>query len=100
MDEQLEQIEGVVEDIIYENEDNGYVVFEISGGGVLTVVCGIVGELHAGESVVCRGPYENRHLWPPVHARRMRNRYAQGSGSGVRLSGQPFPAVYRSKDCG
>ena len=48
MDEQLEQIEGVVEDIIYENEDNGYVVFEISGGGVLTVVCGIVGELHAG----------------------------------------------------
>ena len=59
MDEQLEQIEGVVEDIIYENEDNGYVVFEISGGGVLTVVCGIVGELHAGESVVCRGRYEN-----------------------------------------
>ena len=38
VDEQLEQIEGVVEDIIYENEDNGYVVFEISGGGVLTVV--------------------------------------------------------------
>ena len=53
VDEQLEQIEGVVEDIIYENEDNGYVVFEISGGGVLTVVCGIVGELHAGESVIC-----------------------------------------------
>ena len=59
MDEQLEQIEGVVEDIIYENEDNGYVVFELSGGGVITVVCGIVGELHAGESVVCRGRYEN-----------------------------------------
>ena len=39
--------------------DNGYVVFEISGGGVLTVVCGIVGELHAGESVICRGRYEN-----------------------------------------
>ena len=48
-----------VEDIIYENEDNGYTVFEISGGGVLTVVCGIVGELHAGESVICRGRYEN-----------------------------------------
>ena len=60
MDEQqLEQIEGVVEDIIYENEDNGYTVFEVSGGGVLTVVCGIVGELHAGESVICRGRYEN-----------------------------------------
>ena len=54
---ELEQIEGTVEDIIYENEDNGYTVFELSGGGVVTVVCGIVG--HAGESVVCRGRYEN-----------------------------------------
>lgn len=54
-----EQIEGTVEDIIYENPDNGYTVFEISGGGTVTVVCGIVGELHAGESVVCRGKYEN-----------------------------------------
>ena len=52
---ELEQIEGTVEDIIYENEDNGYTVFELSGGGVVTVVCGVVGELHAGESVVCRG---------------------------------------------
>ena len=96
VDEQLEQIEGVVEDIIYENEDNGYVVFEISGGGVLTVVCGIVGELHAGESVICRGRYEKpRHLWPPVPRAGMRNRYAQGSGSSVCLSGQPLPAVYR-----
>ena len=59
MEQELEQIEGTVEDIIYENTDNGYTVFEISGGGVLTVVCGVVGELHAGESVVCRGKYEN-----------------------------------------
>ena len=59
MEKELEQIEGTVEDIIYENPDNGYVVFEVSGGGVITVVCGIVGELHAGVSVVCRGKYEN-----------------------------------------
>ena len=66
-EQQLEQIEGTVEDIIYENTDNGYMVFEVSGGGVVTVVCGIVGELHAGESVVCRGRYENHAtLWPPV----------------------------------
>ena len=51
-EQQLEQIEGTVEDIIYENTDNGYMVFEVSGGGVVTVVCGIVGELHAGESEV------------------------------------------------
>ena len=59
MEQELEQIEGTVEDIIYENPDNGYVVFEVSGSGVITVVCGIVGELHAGVSVVCRGKYEN-----------------------------------------
>ena len=59
MEKELEPIEGTVEDIIYENPDNGYVVFEVSGGGVITVVCGIVGELHAGVSVVCRGKYEN-----------------------------------------
>ena len=47
-EQQLEQIEGTVEDIIYENADNGYTVFEVSGGGVVTVVCGIVGELQKG----------------------------------------------------
>ena len=49
-EQELEQLEGTVEDIIYENADNGYTVFEVSGGGVMTVVCGVVGELHAGES--------------------------------------------------
>ena len=34
-------------------------MFEVSGGGVMTVVCGVVGELHAGETVICRGKYEN-----------------------------------------
>ena len=52
-EQELEQLEGTVEDIIYENADNGYTVFEVSGGGVITVVCGVVGELHAGESVIC-----------------------------------------------
>ena len=33
-------------------------VFELSGGGTLTVVCGTLGELHVGQSVVCRGRYE------------------------------------------
>ena len=50
MERELEQLEGTVEDIIYQNEDNGYTVFEVSGGGVVTVVCGVVGELHAGRA--------------------------------------------------
>ena len=43
MEQELERLEGTVEDIIYLNEDNGYTVFEVSGGGVVTVVCGVVG---------------------------------------------------------
>jgi len=35
--QELEQLEGTVEDIIYENSENGYTVFEVSGGGVVTV---------------------------------------------------------------
>ena len=66
----LEQLEGTVEDIIYENADNGYTVFEVSGGGALTVVCGVVGELHAGESVICRGKFENHATYGrQFHAR-------------------------------
>ena len=30
MEQELEQLEGPVEDIIYENSDNGYTVFEVS----------------------------------------------------------------------
>ena len=66
----LEQLEGTVEDIIYENPDTGYTVFEVSGGGALTVVCGVVGELHAGESVICRGKFENHATYGrQFHAR-------------------------------
>ena len=57
-EQQLEQLEGTVEDIIFENSDSGYIVFELSGGGALTVVCGTLGELHVGQSVTCRGRYE------------------------------------------
>ena len=53
----LVQLEGTVEDIIFENTDSGYAVFELAGGGALTVVCGTVGELHVGQSVTCRGRY-------------------------------------------
>ena len=69
-EQELEQLEGTVEDIIYENADNGYTVFEVSGGGALTVVCGVVGELHAGESVICRGKFENHATYGrQFHAR-------------------------------
>ncbi len=66
-DQQLEQIEGTIEDIIFENSDSGYVVFELSGEGKLTVVCGTLGELHVGQSVICRGRYENHATYGSCH---------------------------------
>ena len=70
MEQELEELSGTVEDIIFENSDTGYVVFELSGGGSLTVVCGVLGELHAGESVVVRGSYENHATYGrQFHAR-------------------------------
>ena len=101
MAELLEQIEGTVEDIIYENTDNGYTVFEVSGGGVVTVVCGIVGGTARGRKRGMPRPVrEPRHLWPPVPRTGVRDRYAEGSGSGVRLPGQPVTAVHRGQNGG
>ena len=101
MEQELERLEGTVEDIIYLNEDNGYTVFEVSGGGVVTVVCGVVGELHAGESVVWPGQVrEPRHLWPTVPRTGVRDGYAQRPRGRLRLPRQPVAALHRRTDGG
>ena len=58
MEQELLRLEGTVENLIFENQDTGYTVFELSGGGELFVVCGTVGEVHIGETVVCTGTFE------------------------------------------
>ncbi len=58
MEEELLRLEGRVDNLIYENRETSYTVFELSGGGELFVVCGTVGEIHVGESVVCTGRFE------------------------------------------
>ena len=63
-------------------------MFEVSGGGVVTVVCGVVGELHAGETVICRGRYENHSTYGrQFHAQGVRP-ICPGSGGGLCLFGQ------------
>ncbi len=57
-EEQQLRLEGTVESLIFENQDTGYTVFELSGGGELFVVCGTVGEIHIGETVICHGSFE------------------------------------------
>ena len=101
MEQELERLEGTVEDIIYLNEDNGYTVFEVSGGGVVTVVCGVVGELHAGESVVCRGRYENHATYGrQFHAQECETDMPQRPRGRLRLPRQPVAALHRRSDGG
>ena len=92
---------GTVEDIIYLNEDNGYTVFEVSGGGVVTVVCGVVGELHAGESVVCRGRYENHATYGrQFHAQECETDMPKDLEARLRFPRQPVAALHRRTDGG
>lgn len=68
MEKEQLRLEGTVENLIFENQDTGYTVFELSGGGELIVVCGTVGELHIGETVVCTGTFETH----PTYGRQFR----------------------------
>ncbi len=57
-EQELLRMEGVVQSVVFVNEENGYTVFELSAGGELFVVCGVVGEIHIGETVMCTGRFE------------------------------------------
>lgn len=55
--EQQQNINGNVENVIYKNTSNGYIVFEIDSGGELISVVGNLGEIAAGEKVSLYGDY-------------------------------------------
>lgn len=57
--EQLFEINGQVENIIYRNEENGYTVLEISGDEALITANGIMPLVSAGESVKLFGVFKN-----------------------------------------
>ena len=52
---ELQKLEGVVESVIFHNDENGYAVFSLDAGGTDVVVAGQVGEVHNGMSVVVYG---------------------------------------------
>lgn len=54
----MERITGTVEDITYFNEDNGYIVFEISTSDEAVTVVGNLGELAVGAEVACVGKWD------------------------------------------
>lgn len=52
---ELCRLEGIVTHLIFENQDTGYTVFEVESGGQEVVVCGNVGGVDNGMSVVVYG---------------------------------------------
>lgn len=73
MEEELLQLQGTVEGIIRDGEEDGFYVFEVSGGGELYTVCGEVGTVHVGETVVCTGTFVNH----PSYGRQFRAQTCQ-----------------------
>lgn len=51
------KLEGMVEEIIYENTENGYTVCDISSGGQLITLTGYMPNLTEGESILVHGEW-------------------------------------------
>ena len=54
-------IEGMVENIIYENPENGYTVCDVSSGGQLITLTGYMPDLTEGETVIAHGEWVTHH---------------------------------------
>ena len=54
---EFERLKGTVEDITYQNEDNGYCVFTISVNGEMVTVVGVLPYINVGEEVELLGEF-------------------------------------------
>ena len=61
--EQLLELTGEIENIIFRNEMNGYSVFEIMSGEERIVAVGNVTSLNVGEEVKLIGKYTTHHTY-------------------------------------
>ena len=53
---------GTVEDVVFYNEDNGYIVVDLDCGGELVTVVGNLGDVREGESLTLLGAVSYTHL--------------------------------------
>ena len=63
MSDMLDTVEGIIESIAYKNEENGYIVFEISTEDEAVTVVGYTMSAEVGENVVCRGEWVYHHSY-------------------------------------
>lgn len=59
----LEIIEGIVENVVYKNEQTGYIVFELDVKDNLITAVGEIGEIYEGESVKLSGNFTNHSTY-------------------------------------
>ncbi len=57
MEHKMLHIEGTVENVLFRNESNGYVVFDLDAGGELITVVGELGDVTDGENLILEGNY-------------------------------------------
>ena len=57
MEHDVLHIEGTVENILFKNEANGYVVLDLDAGGELITVVGELGDIEEGEGLILEGNY-------------------------------------------
>ena len=57
MKQELQRIEGTVENIVFRNENNGYTVFDFDSGGEWITVVGEFGSIREGENFIIQGNY-------------------------------------------
>ncbi len=54
---ELQILQGTVEEVIYKNADNGYIVITIDADGAPETVVGVLGDIVEGETIKLRGNY-------------------------------------------
>ena len=56
-DNNLEILQGVVEDVVFRNYENGYIVITLDADGSLETAVGNLGDIVEGETIRLRGNY-------------------------------------------
>lgn len=57
MEHDIIHIEGTVENVLFSNENNGYIVLDLDAGGSLITVVGELGSIESGEGLILEGQY-------------------------------------------
>ncbi len=77
-------ISGTVEDVIFFNEDNGYIVVDLDCGGELVTAVGNLGDVREGENLTLLGEYVNTQKYGRQFKAEVCERSLPNSQSAVR----------------